>query len=226
MLSTLGRMAKDSCLFFSPQTKFLVTQVMAILRVSLYGYFGTFTKLFLATLATFRAMMDDYYRFAGGALTQSFRMVLKVGNGMRDCLALTLAIMQVVAGTALKPVLTVALGSTVVVFLASLAIIESVFNFRGMLDDVLAAILSLGLATLDVLEKTCNVRGILDDVLFTVRAMFDDYLRYKEHKRARRCGGTSPSSSARQKNQEDDDERENTDILTPERLSSEEGREH
>jgi hypothetical protein len=80
----------------------------------------------------------------------------------------------------LKPIVGVVLGALVGAFLASLAAIDSLFNYRGMLDGLLALGLRLGLAGVEGLAKVGNVGGVLDDVLSTVLAMFDDYLRYRE----------------------------------------------
>jgi hypothetical protein len=88
----------------------------------------------------------------------------------------------------LKPIVGMVLGAAVGSFLAALAALESLCNFKGALDDVLAVALRLGLASIDAIEKMGNVQGMLDDVLRTTRAMFDDYLRYKERRAAARTG--------------------------------------
>ena len=80
----------------------------------------------------------------------------------------------------LKPIVGAVLGTLVGAFLASLAAIDSLFNYRGMLDGLLALGLCLGLASGESLAKVGNAGGVLDDVFGTVLAMFDDYLRSRE----------------------------------------------
>ena len=98
----------------------------------------------------------------------------------------------------LKPIVGAVLGTLVGAFLASLAAIDSLFNYRGMLDGLLALGLCLGLAGVEGLAKVGNAGGVLDDVFGTVLAMFDDYLRYRELRAASARGAAGGKSKAKE----------------------------
>jgi hypothetical protein len=98
----------------------------------------------------------------------------------------------------LKPIVGAVLGALVGAFLASLAAIDSLFNYRGMLDGLLALGLCLGLAGVESLAKVGNAGGVLDDVFRTVLAMFDDYLRYRELRAASARGVAGGKSKAKE----------------------------